>query len=153
MASIFHVILTSQCRGIVQILGRNCEYIMNMWVERVNTKILNKIKVYHKTVYRLASRTTAVLFDPRRDLWPSACGFEQQIRSRVKQNYCCPRTQSITVYCCTLAQHMKPTCCCYIRPTTKITINQCNKLWTSNIGWARVIWFSSHFTYMHRDLR
>ena len=119
ISSIFHVIVTSQCRSIIQILGRYCEHIM-----RVNTKILKKIKVYHKTVYRLASRTTAGLFDPRRDLLLSACGFGQQIRSRVKQNYCCPRTQSITVYCCTLAQHMKPTCYCYIRPTTKITINQ-----------------------------
>ena len=28
----------------------------------------------------------------------AACSFGQQIRPRVKQNCCCPRTQSITVY-------------------------------------------------------
>ena len=52
----------------------------------------------YQNSYRLASRTSAVLFDPRTDLLPSACGFGQQIRPRVKQNRCCPRTQSITVY-------------------------------------------------------
>ena len=47
--------------------------------------------------YWLGSWTTAVLFDARTDLLPSARGFGQQIRFRVKQNCCCPRSQSITV--------------------------------------------------------
>ena len=47
--------------------------------------------------YWLGSRTTAVLFHPRTDLLPEAAGWGQQIRSRVKQNCCCPRSQSITV--------------------------------------------------------
>ena len=37
------------------------------------------------------------LFDLSTDLLPSACGFPQQINSRVKQNYWCLRSQSITV--------------------------------------------------------
>ena len=37
------------------------------------------------------------MFDPRTDLLPEAAGWGQQIRSRVKQNCCCPRSQSITV--------------------------------------------------------
>ena len=47
--------------------------------------------------YWLGSRTTAVLFDPRMDLLSEATGWGQQICSRVKQNCCCPRSQSITV--------------------------------------------------------
>ena len=30
-------------------------------------------------------------------VWPEAAGWGQQIHSRVKQNYCCPSSQSITV--------------------------------------------------------
>ena len=47
--------------------------------------------------YWLGSRTTAVLFDTRTDLLPEAAAWGQQICSRVKQNCCCPRSQSITV--------------------------------------------------------
>ena len=47
--------------------------------------------------YWLVSSTTPVLFDPRTDLLPEAAGWLQQTRSRVKQNCCCPRSQSITV--------------------------------------------------------
>ena len=47
--------------------------------------------------YWLGSRTTAVLFDQRTNLFPDIAGLRQQIRFRVKQNYCCPGNQSITV--------------------------------------------------------
>ena len=49
------------------------------------------------TIYsnRLVSRTTVILFDPRTDLLPEAAGRGPQISSRVKQNCCCPRSQSI----------------------------------------------------------
>ena len=47
--------------------------------------------------YWLSSRTTAIMFDPRTYLLPEAAGWGQQIRSRVKQNCCFPRNQSITV--------------------------------------------------------
>ena len=49
------------------------------------------------TIYSnwLGSRTTVILFDPRTDLLPEAAGRGQQISSRVKQNCCCPRSQSI----------------------------------------------------------
>ena len=43
------------------------------------------------------SKTTAILFDPRKDLLPKAAGWGQQIPLSVKQNCCCPRSQSITV--------------------------------------------------------
>jgi hypothetical protein len=49
--------------------------------------------------YRLIPRTTAVLFDPRTELLPETESFGQQFSHRVKQNSCCPRTQSITIYC------------------------------------------------------
>ena len=48
--------------------------------------------------YWLGSRTTAILFDPRTDLFPEAAGWGQQIPSRVKQNCCCRRIQSITIF-------------------------------------------------------
>ena len=69
-----------------------------MRVERLNIILWKKWRCIKKISYRLAFRTTAVLFDPLTDLLPSACGFGQQIRFRVKQNCCCPRTHSITVY-------------------------------------------------------
>ena len=53
------------------------------------TTILNTSNGYvsrkTKQLYRLGSRTTAFLFDPRTNLLPSAFGFgQQQISSRVK---------------------------------------------------------------------
>ena len=48
--------------------------------------------------FRLGSKTTAVSFDPRTDLLAKAACWGQQIRSRIKQNCVCLRTQSIIVY-------------------------------------------------------
>ena len=54
ICSISHMILTSQCRSVVQILGLDgrgyWKHLMDMWVERVNKKILKKMKMYNKTV-------------------------------------------------------------------------------------------------------
>ena len=68
-----------------------------MWVEKVIYYFKKKNYGVKQNTYRLASGTTAVLFDPRTDLLPSACDFAQQICPRIKQNCCCPQTQSITV--------------------------------------------------------
>ena len=57
------------------------------------------MKVYNKTVIDwLLGQQQFCLILEHADLLPSACGFGQQISPRVKQNCCCPRTQSITVY-------------------------------------------------------
>ena len=51
---ISHIILTSQCRCIVQILGLDrrgyWKHLIDMWMETVNKKMLKKMKVYNKTV-------------------------------------------------------------------------------------------------------
>ena len=67
--------------------------ILYLFPQKKFVSVLNAI-IYS---YWLGSRTTAVLCDPRTDLLPAAAGWGQQIRSRVKQNCCCPRSQSITV--------------------------------------------------------
>ena len=76
IGSLSYVILTSQCPGVVQILvlGRQgyCKHLKNS--------------------YRLASWTTAVLFDPWTDMLAKAADpFSGQT------NCCYPRIQSITV--------------------------------------------------------
>ena len=63
-----------------------------------STTVLQWISKYAMTAYSywLDSRTTTVLFELRTDLLPEAAGWVQQIRTRVKQNGCCPRSQSVT---------------------------------------------------------
>ena len=80
------VILTSQCLSVVQILGLDGQ---GYWKYGCEWKEWNNF--FKKNIYRLVSRTT-VLFNPRTDLLLEATG------SGVKQNCCCPRTQSVTVY-------------------------------------------------------
>ena len=61
-------------------------------VEKVNIFLM---KVYNKTVIDWIPGQQQFCLTLERIL-PSACGFGQRIRPRVKQNYCCPRTQSIS---------------------------------------------------------
>ena len=58
----------------------------------VNMLHFNIIQVHVLTGFK----DNSSLFDSRPDLLSEAGGWRQQIRSRVKQNCCCPRNHSIT---------------------------------------------------------
>ena len=66
---------------------------------KIEWENFRSMKVYNKTVIDWLFGQQQFCW-PRMNLLPPACGFGQKFRSRVKQRFCCPRTQSITVYYC-----------------------------------------------------
>ena len=66
----------------------------------IGTNECKSFQDYNSQYYTVIDRVRGQqqgFFYPRTDLLPEAAGWGQQIRSRVKQNCCCPRTQSITL--------------------------------------------------------
>ena len=76
--------------------------VLQLWHKRMpkmeSDMCFNSGKYMHKVLYsyRLGSWKKAILFDPRTDMLPETTDWGQQIPSRVGQNCCCLRNQSIT---------------------------------------------------------
>ena len=117
------------------------EYRYQVLIDKVFYTVLTLFQPSEVYSYWLGLRTTAVLFEPRMDLLPEAAGWGQQIGSRVKQNCCCPQTQSITVllytfiffkiFLFTLSTHLFIRCLQYSCPRIWKTLWHCDV----NITW------------------